>query len=240
MTCYKFSMTPLMPVRTEARKPLAAEAAGRLREHLLAGGAGSGGSLPSEARLGKALGVSRTVLREALKILEGQGLVELSQGRRARLRPAHAEAAIGSLDLMLRRAEGSLADLVEVRRPLESEIAALAAVRAGDEHLRRASRALDELRQAATLAARVEADVRFHRILAEAAGNPLFVLLLDVLAGLLQRSRVRSIGRFGVQAALAGHRRILAALRRRDSEAARRAMLAHLDWNRRQLVEDRK
>lgn len=229
----------LAPLRDRERKPLAAEAAERLREHLMDGGADAQGRLPSEALLARALGVSRTVLREALKILEGKGLVELAQGRRARLRPAHPQAAIEGLEFMLRGDGASLARLVEVRRPLESEIAALAADRAEPRHLEAAARALADLEAASALPARVEADVRFHRVLAEATGNPLFVLLLDTVASLLRTSRVRSIGRHGVHAAVEGHRRILAALRRRDRAAARRAMEAHLDWNRRQLVEGR-
>ena len=87
----------------------------QLRAFILARDGGS--ELPSEAELGERLGVSRTVLREALKHLQAQGLVALSQGKRARVGSADPQAAIESLNVLLRRSEGSLLHLVEVRRP---------------------------------------------------------------------------------------------------------------------------
>src|SRR5262245_40102200 len=135
--------------------------------------------LPSEAELGERLGVSRTVLREALKHLQAQGLVVLSQGRRARVRAADPRATIESLDVLLRRSEGSLLHLVEVRRPLEAEIVEIAARRATPEALAEAEAAIDAQERATTLDAQIDADLRFHRALAKATGNPVFALLLD-------------------------------------------------------------
>jgi GntR family transcriptional repressor for pyruvate dehydrogenase complex len=183
------------------------------------------------------LGVSRTVLREAMKLLEAQGLVTISQGRRAEVRPAGPQAAIDSLDTLLQRTEGTLLHLVEVRKPLEGEIAALAAERIDHFLLTQADRAVSDLEHAKTLDEQVAADLRFHRVLAEATGNPLFVVLLDTIAGLLKASRVHTIGTFGIRAALDGHRDILRALRRRDAKAAREAMLHHFRWNERQIRE---
>jgi GntR family transcriptional repressor for pyruvate dehydrogenase complex len=217
--------------------PLVTQAVGQLRSFILEKRLGAEGVLPSEGQLAQMLGVSRTVLREAMKHLQAQGLVVLSQGRRARIKPADPAAAIESLETLLRRTDNSLRHLIEARRPLESEIAALAARRAGADHLERASLALGALETAATLDDQVEADVRFHRVLAEATGNPVFLLLLDTLAGLLRASRYESIGKHGRLAAVEGHRLILEAVARRDPSAARDAMLAHMDWNERQLLE---
>ena len=193
--------------------------------------------LPSQGELTRTLGVSRTVLREAMKLLEAQGLITISQGRLSEIRPAGPQAAIDSLDTLLQRTEGSLLHLVEVRRPLEGEIASLAAQRAEDHHLDLAGRAIDDLAAAPTLDEQIAADTRFHRLLAEATGNPVFVVLLDTIAGLLRASRNRTIGTFGVHAALEGHKGILAALRTKDPGAAREAMLRHLQWNEHQIRE---
>jgi len=217
--------------------PLVNQAVDQLRTFILEKRLGADGVLPSEGDLALMLGVSRTVLREAMKHLQAQGLVEVSQGRRARIKPADPAAAIESLDAMLRRTDGSLRHLIEARRPLESEIAALAAQRAGPDHLQRAAQALRDLESAPSLEARVDADVRFHRVLAEATGNPVFLLLLDTLAGLLRASRRESIGKHGPRAAVEGHRLILEAVSRRDPAAARESMLAHMRWNERQLLE---
>jgi GntR family transcriptional repressor for pyruvate dehydrogenase complex len=194
--------------------------------------------LPSEAELGERLGVSRTVLREALKHLQAQGLVVLSQGKRARVGPADPRATIESLDILLRRSEGSLLHLVEVRRPLEAEIVELAAARATPEALAEAEAAIDEQERAATLEGQIEADLRFHRALAKATGNPVFALLLDALAGLMRASRQTSLGKYGNRIPVEHHRAILAAIRRRDPAAARAALLGHLGLNERHLREE--
>lgn len=196
--------------------------------------------LPSEAELGERLGVSRTVLREALKHLQAQGLVVLAQGRRARVRPADPQAAIESLDVLLRRSEGSLLQLVEVRRPLEAEIVEIAARRATPEALAEAEAAIAEQESAPTLEGRIDADLRFHRALAKATGNPVFVLLLDALAGLMRASRRKSLGKYGNRVPVEHHREILAAIRRRDPAAARAALLGHLGLNERHLREEAK
>ena len=184
------------------------------------------------------LGVSRTVLREAMKHLQAQGLVLMSQGKRPRVRPADPQAAVESLDLLLQRSEGSLGHLVEARRPLECEIAGLAAERATPEHVEAAQAAIESLRVAKSLDEQIEADVRFHRVLAQATGNPVFLTLLDTVAGLLRESRRRTIGKHGMGVAVDHHAGILDAIRRRDPAAARAAMGHHLDVNAQHLSEE--
>jgi len=191
--------------------------------------------LPSQGKLAISLGVSRTVLREAMKHLEAEGLIEIAQGRRIRVKPAGPQAAMRTLDSMLRRSDATLAQLLEVRRPLEGEIAALAAERIQADEIRILEETVVELQALQTLERRVEADLLFHRTLAVATRNPVFPLLLDTIAGLLRASRVASIGTHGVAAAIDGHQEILAAMKARSPKAARDAMLRHLRANERQL-----
>lgn len=233
MICYKVMSARLHPL---GRGGLARGAVEQLRAFVLARPGDD--ELPSEAELGERLGVSRTVLREAMKHLQAQGLVVLAQGKRARVRPADPQAAIESLDALLRRSEGSLLHLVEVRRPLEAEIVELAARRATPAALAEAEAAIDAQEAAATLEARIDADLRFHRALARATGNPVFVLLLDALAGLMRASRRKSLGKHGNRIPVDHHREILAAIRRRDPARARAALLAHLGLNERHLREE--
>jgi len=223
------------PLARAQEPSLVKQAEERLRGRILRKGAPD--VLPSQADLAADLGVSRTVLREAMKHLEAEGLLDIAQGRRIRIRPAGPQAALRSLDAMLRRSDGSLAHLLEVRRPLESDIAALAAVRRGPQHLETLERALASLAALRTLDLRVDADLLFHRTLAEATGNPVFLLLLDTVAGLLRASRYASIGSHGAQAAVDGHRDILDAVRARDPRAARDAMLRHLRANETELKD---
>jgi len=223
------------PLARAAEPSLVKQAEDRLRKRILKKGPHD--LLPSQGELAADLGVSRTVLREAMKHLEAEGLLDIAQGRRIRVRPAGPQAALRSLDAMLRRSDGSLAHLLEVRRPLESEIAALAAERRSPAQLDTLEASLAALQALSTLELRVDADLLFHRTLAEAAANPVFLLLLDTVAGLLRASRYASIGTHGVQAAVDGHREILDAVKARNPQAARDAMLRHLRANEAQLKD---
>jgi DNA-binding FadR family transcriptional regulator len=85
-----------------------------------------------------------------------------------------------------------------------------------------------QLVDAGTLDQRIDADLRFHAILAEATQNPVFGILLEPLAHLMRLSRKETLGRSGSECAVVGHRKILEAVRRGDRAAARQAMYDHL------------
>lgn len=222
------------------RTDMVAEVLANLSERIIGGSFGADGLLPPEGELATTYGVSRTVIREAMRSLRAHGLVEVAQGRLPRVKPPAPETAIASLDTLLRRSNGSLLHLVETRRPLESEIAALAAERATPEHLDELQKAIDEQANGRTLESQIEADLRFHRVLAEATGNPFFGLLLETLAGLMRNSRQQTLAQSGVAVALQGHRAILKALRARNGSAARTAMLEHLRLAERDLLAGKK
>jgi GntR family transcriptional regulator, transcriptional repressor for pyruvate dehydrogenase complex len=200
----------------------------RLTEHIVRGDFDSYGLLPAEGDLARSFGVSRTVIREAMRSLRAQGLVGVSRGRAPRVKPPDSKATVARLELLLRRNKATYVHLVEVRQPLETETAALAAERANGEHLRQLERAVQDLASTSALEDRIEADVRFHRVLGEATGNPVFVLLLETLADFLRESRQKTLVFSGVEQALAGHRAVLDAVRERDPVQARQAMREHL------------
>lgn len=205
-----------------------------LRERILAGEFVDG-VLPPQGELAGRLDVSRSVIREAMQQLQSLRLIELSQGRNARVAPLGSAGMADNFQLLMRRSRASLLDLAEVRQPLEAEIAGLAAERIDDEGLLRLHIAVRRLAEASTVEGQIAADVEFHRILAEATGNPLFVFLMDALAELLEASRRRTIGLGGVGPALEGHRAVLRAVQKRNPKAARAAMVAHLEESRRDL-----
>ncbi len=216
------------PVKEPDHSDLAQKVLRRLTDHIVMGEFDPGGLLPSQGELAMSFGVSRTVIREAMRGLCAQGLAEVSQGRPPRVKPPDSTAAVASLRLLLRRNSATLLHVVEVRQTLECRIASLAAELANDEHLRQLERALHDLAAASPLEARIEADIRFHRILAEATGNPVFVLLLETMAEFMQESRQRTLAYSGVEQALVGHRAIFAAVRDHDPIKAREAMQEHL------------
>lgn len=200
-----------------------------LREKILKGHLASNEWLPSESALAETMGVSRTVIREAMHNLRAQGLVEVSQGRRARVRANDPSTLINSLDAMLQRSDATIYHLLQLRRPLEGEIAALAAEHATQADLEKLGGTLDELRVATDLEACIKADVAFHRYLAEASGNPLFVLFLETLSALLVRAQQKTFPLAGVLLTIEGHCRVLEAIAAGHPQAARQAMLQHLD-----------
>ena len=122
------------------------------------------------------------------------------------------------------------AHLGEVRNILEPHIAALAATRTEQQHLRSLWEAFQSMdRNLDNPDGYIEADLDFHLALAEAAGNPLILSLLDSIVSLLREERIRLFQIKGApERSQRHHKRILEAIERRDPEGAREAMRAHL------------
>ena len=225
----------LPTLRPLGRRPaLVEQVAGRLRQGIIDGHFPPESELPSEGDLAKSMEVSHTVIREAMRTLRSQGLVDVAQGRRPRVRPVGPEVVQESLEVFLRRTDSSLRELTDLRRLLEVEIAAMAAERVNEEQLELMQKAIDQHDKAEDLDAAIEADMRFHDLLAQASGNMLFPLILSTVSGLLRETRRRTISQVGVDHGVAGHRAVLDALRKNDPEAARAAMREHIQM----IIED--
>src|SRR5947209_2166214 len=147
------------------------QTARRIEQDILSGKLASGDSLPSERELSAEMGVSRSVVREALGRLASLGLVRSVHGSGTRVEAPNGRPITAGYQRLLRRGEFDLAHLAEVRLPLETAIAALAAGRRTDDHLARLAAAQKALANArAGLDAHVRADLEFHAVLAEASG----------------------------------------------------------------------
>jgi GntR family transcriptional regulator, transcriptional repressor for pyruvate dehydrogenase complex len=203
----------------------------RIRQQVLSGELKSGDQLPNERSLGERYGVSRTVIREAMKTLIQNGLVEVRRGQGTFVVDGTARAFKQSLRLMMGLAsEERIGEMVEVRELLEPEIAARAAQRRTEvdlEALRAAVRDMDTaLDDARTF---IEADNRFHVALAVATQNHVIPRLLDSVVDLLQELRGHIFQLSGGPTRGQQHHRIiLEAIEEGNAEAARDAMLAHL------------
>ena len=204
----------------------------QVEESILKGQLKPGDQLPAERDLAHRFGVSRTAVREAVKTLREKGLVEAYSGRGTFVTNGTSHSIRQSLDLMIRvnQLEG-WTHLAELRRMLEPEIAALAASRIEEQLLATMRDAVASMeRSLHDPDAYVEADLDFHLALAEAAGNPLILSLLDSIVGILreQRSRIFDVDG-GPERGQFHHKRILAAVEARNADAARDAMRAHLE-----------
>jgi GntR family transcriptional regulator, transcriptional repressor for pyruvate dehydrogenase complex len=214
------------------------QTARRIEQAILSGKLAPGDQLPSEREISADMGVSRSVVREALGRLASMGLVRSVHGSGTRVEAPSGKPITTGYQILLKRGEVRLADVAAVRLPLETAIAAEAARRRSDEHLARmetAQAALADRR--GTLDAHVRADLDFHAILAEATGNPLFGIVLTPIQELLIETRRRTVGRHGAALAHEHHARIIDAVRAGDSTAAAEAMRAHLEANYRHLSE---
>jgi DNA-binding FadR family transcriptional regulator len=191
--------------------------------------------LPSEQRLVETFGTSRTVVREALRVLSTTGLVQVEHGRGARVLPRE-KWDIFDVSVIRGLKSGSLMpifeDLLEVRRFIEVETAALAALRAGPDNIRRLEATIDSME--ASIAAPAEyfrQDVELHSQLLHAAHNRVLERLIEPVRDLLMAAKQQVIAVSSEQSlgeSLEGHRRIVHAVRCHDAEMAREAMRVHL------------
>jgi DNA-binding FadR family transcriptional regulator len=158
----------------------------QLRQAIVSGKVSIGAELPSEKELTHELGVGRSTVREALRILKAQGLIsggDTVSTRRPRVSTGEAlsRAAAQAMDNVVRLAQVPLGDLVELRVVIEGAAVELAA-RAADEALGEARAAIAEMKAPGVdIDAFRAADLRFHRTLAGAAGNAAFPLVMGVL-----------------------------------------------------------
>jgi GntR family transcriptional regulator, transcriptional repressor for pyruvate dehydrogenase complex len=189
-----------------------------------------GSELPAERELSAQLNVSRYSLREALRAAEAQGLIELSRGKRPKIKPPTSEALTNIFGIAIQRSKISLFDLIIARISLECDIVAMAAENADDDMFERLEDiTLKMEKNKHNIALCAELDTAFHDILVEKSGNHVFRLMLDSVAYYLKTSRIATIRLGGVERALKGHRNIIAALKLKDGKKARYAMLTHLE-----------
>jgi DNA-binding FadR family transcriptional regulator len=184
--------------------------------------------LPAERSLAEKLGVSRTVVREATKRLEQQGLLEIQHGNGIKIVDKLHRPLNDSLSMLIPDVAERLRQLNETRFSIEPDAAAFAARRASKAQILTMRRIQTQLENAPDNASAIEADIAAHHAIADASGNLIYRLILDSLAELSIASRLRTIGRIGKQTAIAHHARILQAIEMRDPEGAREAMREHV------------
>ena len=190
-----------------------------------------GDRLPPERDLAEKFVVSRTSVREALRALESLGLVEIRPGEGTFVRQVSIDALIEPLALLMVSQREATAELFEARRLLEPSLAALAAVRATPEEIQEMERILEEqAREIGGGRTGLAQDAQFHAAIGAAAHNRAITRIAHAIMDLLSQSREESLNTPGRPTrSHDDHRRVLAAISRHDAEAARKAMLEHLE-----------
>ncbi|MDX2352219.1 transcriptional regulator GlcC [Stutzerimonas xanthomarina] len=179
-----------MLIENTERRQLADVVAERIERLIVDGVLKVGQTLPSERRLCEKLGISRSALREGLRVLRGRGIIETSQGRGSQVAKLSGEQDASPLMHLFNSQPRTLYDLLEVRALLEGESARLAALRGTDADFVLLRRRYEEMLAAHTAE---EADPReharldhaFHLAVSEASHNPVLVHTLQSLTDLM-------------------------------------------------------
>jgi GntR family transcriptional repressor for pyruvate dehydrogenase complex len=200
-----------------------------LRDYILNSKLEPGTVLPPERDMAKAVGVSRFSMREALRVLQVLGLIDISQGRRTRVAGNSLSPVTSLLALTLRRSGAPKIHLIEARQSLEGYIARMAAVRAQPSHVEALHDTITAMRDHWNkLSACVEKDLEFHSTLVKASGNVAFEIMLAPLVELLRDQRTETIRYSGVDHVIQSHARILSAVEGKNPDLAERYMDEHL------------
>ncbi len=218
------------------RNRVCEQVADRLESQLRAGMLKPGDKLPSERELAALFDVSRTIIREALKLLEARGLLQTRTGQGVFVRMPDARAVTRTLEIYLHLQYPPESDTLEIdqlRRILESGIAAAAAQYATPEDIAHLQSLIDQLRLHEGSASEAgKLDLEFHLFLAEATHNRMLVLVLTPLVEHLRVHFQTVWTRYTGSTALIHdqHQAVVDAIATHDSQAASRAMDSHLDY----------
>jgi DNA-binding FadR family transcriptional regulator len=213
---------------------LGARVAARLRQQIHHDGLASGTRLPSEQAMASHFGVSRTVLREAIALLQADGIVATRKGSGTFVCAQDGAKTGERGDALTEQSVQSLLNLIEVRQGLEAEIAALAAVRRTPGQLADIEHALRRIEEAVAAGVDgVEEDVRLHLCIAEATGNPYWpkfvAMFADPIRSAVKVTRANEARRtdFSIEVRRE-HEKIVQAIADGDPQRARQAAMEHM------------
>lgn len=216
------------PIKT---KRIYEEIMEQLKDMISRGELKQGQKLPPERELAESLGVSRASVREALTALEAIGILDIRPGEGTFVRETSVSATFAPLAMVLEMEQNSMSQLMEVRRVLETEIAALAVQRATEEDLQNIEVNLNRMKSANTVSEAVEADLRFHFAIAEATHNSILLRIMNTVADLMHNTfRIRREELFADKGReiISEHEAIYRAIRDRDIDSAKLRMLQHI------------
>lgn len=219
------------------------DAVERLLDAIIEGRLTAGEQLPPEGQLAVEFGISRLTMREAVRLLQAQGVIVQVPGSRHLIAPV---AEWTGMDAVVRHARSagqrrqSSLELLEVRMMIETGAAELAAERRSEEHLAALEDSLARMRQhheERDVDAFVEADLEFHDVVMRAADNRILVAVLRPLTSMLAETRGETSAVDEIRAhAIDQHRAVLDAIRSGVPVAARDAMASHMRQTRDDLV----
>lgn len=221
----------LKPIKT---RKIYEEIVERIREFITSGELQPGDRLPSERDMAERLQVSRASVREAFSALEMLGLLEIRTGEGTYIRQVNIESVMSSLTWVLYMEKDAVLELLEVRKILEVQVAALAAQRANPEDLQNIEEALKQMyRDLQNVRLGEHADERFHFAIAQATHNKILIHLMSALSDTMERTLKASRsklyeGKDMPERLYKEHALIYEAIRQQEPSEASERMFAHL------------
>jgi GntR family transcriptional repressor for pyruvate dehydrogenase complex len=213
------------------RNPLYEQVYDSIIQGIVDQGLAAGTQIPSERSLSEQYGVSRVVIREAMKVLVKNGIVVVEPGRGSFISDQTNANLHKALDLVCRIQGVNSVKVMEVRIPLEILAARLAAQRATKNDIKAIKTCIEECEKSVNDTEQfIIADEKFHLALAEASKNELLIALIQPLINLIQIVRLKTAGL--PNAAISAshlHRKVYEAIKKRDVIAADRAMQEHMN-----------
>ena len=230
---------PVLPQNLKT-KPLSEQVVDEIRRMVAAGELKAGDMLPTENELTQRLGVSKSSVREAVKMMQAIGIVEIQRGKGTVLSQSMEKGYMNVMLCQMQMQNGSPRELKEFRQMVELACVSVALEKATQEDLEEIGRCVDrfqdQIRQGKPDA---EEDLRFHRAIWAATHNRFISTLGEAVMGMYMDSIGQSIGEHPDQA-LADHQRIYQALQERSGQKVREAVLRSLDVWGDTLEEERK
>lgn len=216
------------------RATLAEQIEAYIRNLIVSRQLGEGESLPSSIDLSLEFGVSRSIVREALKSLQAEGLIEIANGRRARVRPVSSEVLVGFFNRFAEPDRESVIQLLELRRGVEVQGALLAAQRRTAEDM---SRIWADLRAMEKTIGDAEAfldlDVQLHLDIVAASKNKPLFHLVESIREVMRNTMKQGLSRHSDLAAWRriqeSHERLVVLVDQRDAAGAAACMASHFD-----------
>jgi len=219
----------LKPAR---KKRIHEEIVAQIRELIAEGELKSGDRLPAERRLAEIFKVSRHSVREAIRALEQQQIVTSRLGDGTYVLEKKEEQVIEPLATALERCKGKLAEVLELRKLIEPQIASLAAMHVTNQHLKEMRARLDEqIAEIKEGRSGSDADCEFHKVIATATGNSVLEEMVTRIHDLVAESRDFTLmTEHRKQWAIGTHEKIYSAMVARDPEAAFKEMHEHIAY----------
>ncbi len=230
-----------MPLQPITKTRLSEAAIEQIKQFIVNENLEPGSKLPSERTLVEALGVGRSSIREALRILEIMGIVEVLPGKGVFVKALTGDLFMPLSDVLNTQGE-SLFHHFEARMVLEPAAAALAAKRATDKDIERLYKNLDNFKQnlaSQNLVGLIQSDIQFHRLVANATENRTIEILMNTItrhdfqgwkASLRTKDRpIKTVDE---------HKQVIEAIAAKDEKRAKKAMHAHLSAARKNLGLD--